>query len=259
MFREEEEKMSAIITLENVTVKYGKRVALQDVSGHFPAGSLTAVAGPNGSGKSTMLKAIAGILKPSHGKIEVAGDIAYLPQTQTVRRDFPMPVEQAAATGLYPQWGDGAGITPLHRKVIATALGEVGLGGFEQRQVSELSGGEFQRLLFARVILQDAKIILLDEPFASVDAETTARLIQILLKWHREGRTIICVLHDLLLIQKFFPQAMVLAGKCLGRGHTHQMFEQKLLSFDLDMAEICTDETHITTHKHDHDHDHDHA
>jgi zinc/manganese transport system ATP-binding protein len=256
--------MSAIITLDNVTVKYGNHTALQEVSGNFPAGSLTAVAGPNGSGKSTMLKIIAGILKPSQGKVSVsagAGDVAYLPQTQTVHRDFPMLVEQAAATGLYPQWGDGAGITPLHRKVIASALAEVGLAGKEKRQIAELSGGEFQRLMFARVILQDAKIILLDEPFASIDAETTAKLIQILLKWHREGRTIICVLHDLLLIQKFFPQAMVLAGKCLGRGHTHQLFEQKLLSFDLDMAEICTDETHIATHKHDHDHDcgHDHA
>ena len=88
------------------------------------------------------------------------------------------------------------------------------------------------------MILQDPQVLLLDEPFAAVDAETTARLMQLLLRWHEQGRTIICVLHDLMLIRKYFPESFVLSGKCLGRGHTHALFEQKLLSFDLDMAEL---------------------
>jgi zinc/manganese transport system ATP-binding protein len=96
-------------------------------------------------------------------------------------------------------------------------------------------------MLFARTIVEDADIILLDEPFAAVDAETTASLIQIIMDWHRAGKTVICVLHDLLMIRKYFPESMVLAGKCIGRGHTHDMFRQKLLSFDLDVAELYAD------------------
>jgi zinc/manganese transport system ATP-binding protein len=135
------------------------------------------------------------------------------------------------------------------------ALADVGLDGYEKRPIFDLSGGEFQRMLFARVIVQNAPVILLDEPFTAVDAETTARLIRILLKWHAEGRTVLCVLHDLLLIKKYFPESMVLQGKCLGHDHTHRMFEQKLLSFDLDMAELHP----VGEARHDHPHEHKHA
>ncbi|MBI3418636.1 MAG: ABC transporter ATP-binding protein [Proteobacteria bacterium] len=252
--------MPALITLENLTVKYGKTLALHDVSGALATGSLTAIAGPNGSGKSTMLKAIAGIVKPAGGRVRIAeqtGPIAYLPQTTSIRRDFPITVFQAVATGLYPSLGDFGAITAAHRQKISAALNEVGLDGFEKRQINHLSGGQFQRLLFARIIVQEARVILLDEPFTAVDAETTAKLIQILLQWHKEGRTIVCALHDLLLIKKYFPDSFVLAGKCLGRGHTHKMFEQKLLSFDLDMAELYPESE--APHPHGHDHPHDHA
>lgn len=246
--------MSAMVTLENVTVRFGNHVALQDISGVFQSGSLTAIAGPNGAGKSTLLKSIVGIVKPRTGRIILAPiAIAYLPQASSLQRDFPISVMQAACTGFWGSVGNVGSITATMRHKAAQALAEVGLTGLEDRQISALSGGQFQRLLFARVILQDAPLILLDEPFNAVDAETTARLIQIVLGWHQQGRTIICVLHDLLLIKKYFPDSFVLAGKCLGHGHTHKMLEQRLLSFDLDMAELCPgceDETH---HRHDHD------
>ncbi|HVY13489.1 MAG TPA: ABC transporter ATP-binding protein [Alphaproteobacteria bacterium] len=252
--------MTALVSLENVTLAYGRHVALEGVNASFPEGSLTAVAGPNGSGKSTMLKAVAGILKPRRGRVimgkEAAKSLAYLPQTQALQRDFPMTVEEAAAGGFYPRLGDWGMIDQTRRAEISYALKEVGLEGFEKRGIEGLSSGQFQRLLFARLMLQDAKLILLDEPFAAVDAETTAKLINLLLQWHRQGRTVVCVLHDLLLIKKYFPQAIVLGGKCLGRGHTHELFEQKLLSFDLDMAELCPDEKHATHHHHGHDHEH---
>lgn len=247
--------MSAVITLENVTVRYGKSEALRNVSGSFGAGSLTAVAGPNGAGKSTFLKTIVGILKPLSGRVTVCNEcgkkIAYLPQIAAIQRDFPFSVLQAVCTGFWQEIGDKGRISSSMKIRARTALAEVGLSGFESCQVSELSGGQFQRMLFARVILQDARIILLDEPFAAVDAETTIKLIQILLNWHQEGRTIICVLHDLMLIKKYFPESFLLAGKCLGRGHTHELFEQSLLSFDLDMAELrAPDEAE--THEHNH-------
>ncbi len=231
-----------LVTLENVTVQYGPHKALQDVSGTFGAGSLTAVAGPNGAGKSTLLKLIAGLLRPSSGVVRMAdglkGRIGYLPQTSAIHRDYPLSVFQAAAAGLWPEIGHSGALSPARKEKIRQALAWVGMDELESRQIGELSGGQFQRLLFARLLLQDPLLLLLDEPFAAVDAETTSRLIRLLLDWHQKGRTIICVLHDLLLIRKYFPESFVLAGKCMGRGHTHAMFEQKLLSFDLDMAEL---------------------
>jgi zinc/manganese transport system ATP-binding protein len=245
--------MNKLITLDNVTVSYGRHIALNGVSGGFQAGSLTAIAGPNGAGKSTLLKLIMGMVKPRSGKIAMADDlsIAYLPQASTLQHDFPMSVLQAVCTGFWSAIGNRGSITSLMKEKAKAALADVGLAGFDTRQIGELSGGQFQRMLFARVMIQDAKVILLDEPFAAVDAETTARLIQLLLSWHQQGRTVICVLHDLLLIQKYFPDSFVLAGKCLGHGHTHQMLEQKLLSFDLDMAELCPGTDTLAHHKHD--------
>lgn len=234
------------IVLNDVTITYGKRMAVRDVSATFAEGSLTAVAGPNGAGKSTLLKAIAGILKPAKGRIHIdpcfVGSIAYMPQSAQVRRDFPITVLQAVCSGYWRLIGETGAIGADLQVRARDALSRVGLENFENRQLDELSGGQFQRVLFARAILTDARIILLDEPFTAVDGDTTARLIQIILDWHREGRTVVCVMHDLMLIRKYFPESFVLAGKCMGRGHTHAMFEQKLLSFDLDMAELDTGE-----------------
>ncbi|MFA5041504.1 MAG: metal ABC transporter ATP-binding protein [Bdellovibrionales bacterium] len=250
----------ALITLRDLSVDYGPRQALQNVSGIFHEGSLTAIAGPNGSGKSTLLKVLAGVIRPSAGKIVFAQGrkpvMAYLPQVSHLQRDFPISVEGLVYTGFYPEIGERKGLEAKRERAAKKALKDVGLEGYENRSIGELSGGEFQRALFARVIVQNAPIILLDEPFTSVDAETTSRLIKLLLKWHKEGRTIICVLHDLLMIRKYFPESMVLQGKCLGSGHTHKMFEQKLLSFDLDMAELYSAHE-ASNHTHDHEHSHD--
>ncbi len=246
-----------LITLENLSVDYGARHALQNVSGVFHEGSLTAIAGPNGSGKSTLLKVLAGVIRPASGRVDIAhkgaSSIAYLPQVSHMQRDFPISVEEMALTGYYPAIGEGKDVGKKRKLAVGRALRDVGLDGYGERSISDLSGGEFQRALFARVIVQNAPIILLDEPFTAVDAKTTAQLIKLLLKWHKEGRTVICVLHDLLMIRKYFPESMVLQGKCLGSGHTHKMFEQKLLSFDLDMAELqSADESgHHEEHSHD--------
>lgn len=247
----------AAITLQDVAIRYGRIEAVHDVSATFLEGTLTAVAGPNGAGKSTLLKAMAGILKPSRGRVVVdpcfTDSVAYLPQASSLRRDMPLSVLEAVCTGYWAAQGEGAAIDKTLRQRALDALTSVGLDGFEDRNLAALSGGQFQRLLFARLILQDAKVILLDEPFTALDGETTAKLIALILDWHKQGRTIVCVLHDLLLIRKYFPESFVLAGKCMGRGHTHTMFEQKLLSYDLDMAEVQTGfEPQQTLHSHDH-------
>jgi zinc/manganese transport system ATP-binding protein len=251
--------LEPLISVRDLSVYYGNRHALQNVSGVFHKGSLTAVVGPNGSGKSTLLKTLAGVIRPTTGEIVFPKSgrptMAYLPQIANMQRDFPLSVEESVLTGFYPEMGEKSGIRAPHHLQARKALMDVGLSGYESRSVDELSGGEFQRMLFARVIIQDAPVILLDEPFTAVDAETTSRLICLLLKWHKEDRTVICVLHDLLLIKKYFPDSMVLQGKCLGSGHTHQMFEQKLLSFDLDMAELLpSDEAQPQAKCNTHDH-----
>jgi zinc/manganese transport system ATP-binding protein len=235
---------SPIININSLVVYYGQTKALDGVSGAFQAGSLTAVAGPNGAGKSTLLKVIAGIIRPAKGFVRIEPEmkkkIGYLPQTTAVDREYPVTVTQFVSIGLWSTTGSFRKIGKDGQSRVQASLGDVGLSGYGERQIAELSGGQFQRMLFARLLLQDPQIILLDEPFAAVDAETIARLMQILLSWHRQGRTIICVLHDLMLIRKYFPESFVLAGKCLGRGHTHALFDQKLLSFDLDMAELVS-------------------
>lgn len=245
--------MSDLITLDNVTVRYGNQVALHNVSGHFHKGSLTAIAGPNGAGKSTLLKLIIGTLKPTAGAVSMPDGVrvAYLPQSAGVETEYPLTALQAVCTGFWEEQGNGGRITKNMKYKARAAMADVGLAGYEDRHLSAFSGGQFQRLLFARVMVQEASLILLDEPFAGVDAETTARLIQLLMSWHRQGKTIICVLHDLLLIQKYFPDSFVLAGKCLGHGHTHKMLEDKLLSFDLDMAELCPGPDTEAHHHHD--------
>ncbi|MCL2468822.1 MAG: ABC transporter ATP-binding protein [Alphaproteobacteria bacterium] len=225
------------LTLEHVSYAYGAQSALQDVSGQFLPGSLTALTGPNGAGKSTLLQIIAGLLKPQKGRVSCSfsqGAVGYMPQTSTVRRDYPLHVLKAVYTGFWPQAGAHHAITPTLKQRALEALHEVGLEGFEKRPLSALSGGQFQRLLFARLIVQDPALILLDEPFSGIDTKTTAQLMERLLAWHRQGRTILCVLHDPLVIRRYFPEAFVLCHHCIGKGLTHDLLEQKILFSDFE-------------------------
>jgi len=207
------------VTLENVTISYRRHPAVHHISGRFESGSLTAITGPNGAGKSTLLKGIAGILSPDSGQIRIEGTsrqrIAYLPQAAGLQRDFPMPVLPMVAAGLWHKTGALGAMTAAMKEQAAQALAAVGLRGFETRDLSSLSAGQFQRALFARLLLQDAALMLLDEPFAAIDADTTAQLIGIIRRWHGEGRTVICVLHDLEQIRNHFPQCLLLARESI--------------------------------------------
>ncbi|MDE3060824.1 MAG: ABC transporter ATP-binding protein [Pseudomonadota bacterium] len=209
------------VSLNNVTLSYARHPAVHHIFGSFETGSLTAVTGPNGAGKTTLLKAIAGVLRPDEGNIHIAGQrSAYLPQAADMQRDFPMPVLSMVCTGYWHKTGGTGAITPAMRQQASLALAGVGLAGFEDRQLSSLSAGQFQRALFARLIVQDAPLILLDEPFAAIDADSTAQLIDILLRWHKEKRTVICVLHDLDQISRYFPECLLLARECIAWGNT---------------------------------------
>jgi zinc/manganese transport system ATP-binding protein len=170
--------MSAQLQFRDVTLGYDRHPAVHHLSGEIAPGALLAVVGPNGAGKSTLFRGLVGILKPLSGAILTGGidrrDIAYLPQTADIDRSFPISVFDFVGTGLWRRTGLFGGIGKGARVTIAQALAAVGMSGFENRGIGTLSGGQMQRMLFARVLLQDARLIVLDEPFNAIDAKTSA-------------------------------------------------------------------------------------
>jgi zinc/manganese transport system ATP-binding protein len=228
------------IVFTDVTLGYGRHPAVHHLQGAVARGELLAVVGPNGAGKSTLLKGIAGALAPLSGHIgleglraggHAAGRIAYLPQLSEIDRSFPMPVFDLVAMGLWNRTGLFGGIGGKDRTRIAEALAAVGLTGFEARAIGTLSGGQLQRALFARLLLQDADLILLDEPFAAIDTRTAADLIGLVRRWHDEKRTIIAVLHDLDLVRAVFPRTLLIAREPIAWGETGETLSpQNLLA-----------------------------
>lgn len=213
--------MSDAIRLDDLTLGYDGHPAVHHLGGVFAAGSLTAVVGPNGSGKSTLLKGIMGMLRPLGGSImRNAGNIAYLPQRAEIDRDFPATVSELIGLGLWKRRGAFAGLDAADREQLASALSAVGLDGFARRPLDTLSGGQLQRALFARVLVQDAPVVLLDEPFAAIDERTVGDLMALIRRWHAEGRTVVAVLHDLELVRRHFPQTLLLAREPIGWGET---------------------------------------
>jgi zinc/manganese transport system ATP-binding protein len=213
----------ALITLDNLTVAYDRHPAVHHVSGSILAGSLTAIAGPNGAGKSTLLKAIMGELRPAEGRIShrlQRTDFGYLPQAAEINRRFPISVFDAVVLGAWRSCGAFGRVLAHETGKAREALCAVGLEGFEKRHIGSLSAGQFQRVLFARLLLQDAKLILLDEPFTAIDARTTKDLLDIVARWHGDGRTVIAVLHDFDQVRAHFPQTLLIARTLIGWGPT---------------------------------------
>lgn len=230
--------MSVAIALHDLTLAYRRHPAVHHLHGEFASGSLTAVVGPNGAGKSTLLNAIAGLVEPSAGRIDLdTSRIAYLPQQALIDRSFPITVLDVVMLGHWAAVGSWRGINRAQQIAAVHALGAVGLGGFEQRVIAELSAGQFQRVLFTRVLLQDAPLILLDEPFAAIDARTTADLLQVVHRWHAESRTVIAVLHDIEQVRAHFPETLLLAREAIAWGPTATALTPENLSKSRHMAE----------------------
>ncbi len=247
-------KNGAAIQLNDVTVAYARHPAVHHVSGSFRRGSMTAIAGPNGAGKSTLLKAIMGEMALAGGSIDRCGlspaDFGYLPQAADIDRQFPMSVADTVMLGAWRSSGAFRGVTPAVADKARQALSAVGLDGFGYRNVASLSAGQFQRVLFARLLLQDAKVIVLDEPFTAIDTRTTRDLLEIVCRWHDDGRTIIAVLHDFDQVRAHFPETLLLARATVEWGPTAlAMSSRNLLraramaeSWDED-ADICIDDS----------------
>ena len=228
------------LTLREVTLAYDGAPVVERLSGAVGAGELLAVVGPNGAGKSSLMKAIAGRLAPVSGAIERAAsprETAFLPQAAELDLSFPVCVYDFVAMGLWRRVGVWRGVGPAERAGVAAALSDVGLEGFEARPIGALSGGQRQRMLFARLALQDAPLILLDEPFAAVDERTTGDLLAIIDTWRGEGRTLIAVLHDLALVRAHFPRTLLLARRLVAWGPTDVVLTQRNLAHAAGMAE----------------------
>jgi zinc/manganese transport system ATP-binding protein len=219
--------MSAALHFSDLTLGYERHPAVHHLDGEVAQGALLAVVGPNGAGKSTLFKGIVGTLRPLAGRIERGGlavhDIAYLPQIADIDRTFPIHVYDMVAMGLWRRSGLFGGIGRKQRHDIETALAAVGLTGFEDRPISTLSGGQMQRTLFARLLLQDANLIVLDEPFNAIDAKTSADLLDLVRRWHSERRTVLAALHDIDLVQRTFPQTLLLARTPVAWGDTAEV------------------------------------
>lgn len=213
-----------VLSFHHMSVKYRHHIALENLNGQICSGSLLAVLGPNGGGKSTFLKTLVGFLKPFKGTFKRQGitmrQIAYLPQQTDIDRSFPLTVREVVAMGLTQEQGFFSNLEGTCEKAVREALAQVGLVQHLDRPLHTLSGGQFQRALFARLSVQKAALILLDEPFAAIDYATIDDLMKLIMSWHQEGKTIIVVTHDLDLVRTYFPETLVLAKKIIAWGPT---------------------------------------
>jgi zinc/manganese transport system ATP-binding protein len=252
----------APIRLQNVTLGYDRRPAAHHIDGMIAPGAGLAICGPNGAGKSTLLKGLAGLLKPLGGRIDFGGlkarDIAYLPQLFELDYDFPISLWDFVATGALTRSGVFGRIGASELRRVEDALASVKLTGFEDRTLDTLSGGQVQRALFARLIVLDRSVILLDEPFGAIDAATTEDLLTLIAQWRNEGRTVVAVLHELPLARRHFPQALLLAREMIAWGDSHVALSEENLakaqkmveSFDKNAEECLIDQSIERGHVH---------
>lgn len=216
-----------LITLANVTAGYDRHPAVHHLTLSVADGDLLAVVGPNGAGKTTLLKLLAGELRPMEGRLalppEATCRVAYLPQLNQTDRSFPITVQDLVASGLWHQTGAIRGLDAAQRRRVAESLDSVGLLSCARRVIGSLSGGEFQRVRFAQLMLQDARLMLLDEPFAGIDATTIGVLLPLLAQWNAAGTTIVAVLHELDIVRYWFPRTLLLARKSVAVGATGEV------------------------------------
>ena len=226
------------IRITNLTVSYGPKPALLDVSLAIEPGLLVGVIGPNGAGKSTLVKAILGFVPRDMGEVRIHGRppdqskglVAYVPQRGTVDWDFPITVRQVAMMGRYGHipWYREPG--PEDRRIVDQALGMVRMSEFKDRQIGQLSGGQQQRVFMARALAQGSRILLLDEPFAGVDAATERAILDVLDRAKTEGRTLVVVHHDLTTAAEYFDRLVLIKQRLYAYGPPDLVLKEDLLS-----------------------------
>ncbi len=218
--------MSHAVDIRNLTVAYGRTVVLDDVTLAIPAGTATAIVGPNGAGKSTLIKGMLGLVPVLAGSVSIIGQpyrahrlkVAYVPQRTSVDWDFPATVFDVVQMGTYGRlnWLQRPG--RAEREVTINALDRLGIVDLKDRQIGELSGGQQQRTFLARALVQEAPVLVLDEPLQGVDAVTEETIVGIFHAERAAGRTVLCVHHDLSTAGTYFDRAAVLNGRLIAEG-----------------------------------------
>ena len=237
---------SYAIEIKNLSVRYHNFVALSDSDLNIPFGSFSGVIGMNGAGKSTLFKVIIGLLKPTTGHISVCGEtperaqklglVAYVPQSEQVDWDFPVSVYDVVMMGRYGTQDIFRTPTTHDHKKVEEALHKVDMYSFRNRQIGELSGGQKKRVFVARALAQEAKILLLDEPFAGVDAKSEKSLTELLITLKHEGKTIILSTHELTSLPEYCDHVAFIKHKVLAYGKTEEVFVHELVSETFDGA-----------------------
>lgn len=226
------------VILREVSAGYDDRVALRDVNLEIKSGSLLAVFGPNGGGKSTLLKLIAGMLRPWTGTVETLGEpagraarrVAYVPQAELVDWSFPVTVWNVAMMGRYPALGPLRQPTRVDRAVVAAALERVGMIDHARTQIGQLSGGQRRRAFLARALAAEPDLYLLDEPVTGVDIPTQHDLMRLLAAEAERGRTVIATTHDLAAVERHFAQAVGVNGSVIASGPASIVDDTGILS-----------------------------
>ncbi len=199
-----------MIALNNLQIGYQGQPIMAPVNGCFSNGSMTAIVGENGTGKSTLLKTICGFLPAIAGTVTCDCDISWLPQQSEIDPSFPITVYDVVAMGCWPKRSFITRLASDSVDKIYIALQQTGIEHLAKRTVNQLSGGQFQRMLFARLLVQNAPAFLMDEPFTGIDAQTCQVLLQLMHQLHAQGKTIIAVLHSMQMVQEHFPRTLML-------------------------------------------------
>jgi manganese/zinc/iron transport system ATP- binding protein len=219
------------LEVRDLSVAYGDRPALEDVTWTAAPG-LTAIVGPNGAGKSTLLRAALGLVPAQRGEVRILGAPAeamrgragWLPQRAAVDWDFPASALDVVAMARTPRFRWFGPLPRREREAARAALAEVGMEDFADRQIGRLSGGQQQRVFLARALAQDAAVLLMDEPFAAVDAATEAAIVAVLRRLAAEGRSVVAVHHDLSTVPAYFDHVLLLNRRAVAAGPIAEAF-----------------------------------
>ena len=222
-----------MIRIENLSVSYKETLALKDISLVLQGPTITGIIGPNGAGKSTLLKSMLEII-PHEGHAFIDDKemkkslkkVAYVEQKIHIDYNFPIKVKECVSLGLYPSIPLFHTLKASHWKKVAEALEIVGLSDYAERQISQLSGGQFQRVLIARCLVQEADYILLDEPFVGIDSVSEEIIMNTLRDLKKAGKTILIVHHDLSKVAHYFDQVLILNKELIAFGSTKETFTQ---------------------------------
>jgi manganese/zinc/iron transport system ATP- binding protein len=226
------------MNVRDLTVAYRDKPVLWDIDLDVPSGRLAAIIGPNGAGKSTLIKAALGLVPSAAGAVHFFGKpykemrrrVAYVPQRSSVDWNFPTNALDVVTMGTYGKLGWVRRPGKSERELAEHTLELVGMGDFAKRQISQLSGGQQQRVFLARALAQQADIYVMDEPFAGVDATTEKAIVQILQTLRNEGKTVVCVHHDLETAPEYFDWLVLLNVRVIADGDFETAFTRENLT-----------------------------